>query len=96
MKWAPPYPCFERFRSLAKSFTGIAASSNHNDFGIRFDGPIEQTDGVAASGNLYSVPGIHSAAGRLLIEADDQLNPPVAVIGYEFWQRLRRQAGCDR
>ena len=84
---SPPYPCFERFRSLAKSFTGIAAYSDHNDFGIRFDGPIEQVDGVAASGNLFSVLGLHPAAGRLLIDADDQLNPPVAVIGYEFWQR---------
>src|SRR5580692_13207506 len=31
---SPPYPCFERFRLLAKSFAGIAAYAT-NDHGIR-------------------------------------------------------------
>src|SRR5450432_4513283 len=62
---SPPYPCFERFRSLAKSFSGIAAYSD-NDFGIRIDGPIEQVDAAAVSGNYYGVLGITPFAGRLL------------------------------
>jgi predicted permease len=83
---SPPYPCFERFRSLAKSFTGIAAYAP-NDFGIRIDGPIEQVDGARVSGNYYDVLGVAPFAGRLLTDRDDQLDPPVAVISYGFWQR---------
>ena len=83
---SPPYPCFERFRSLAKSFTGIAAYAP-NDFGIRIDGPIEQVDGARVSGNYYAVLGVAPFAGRLLTDSDDQLDPPAAVISYGFWQR---------
>jgi len=83
---SPPYPCFERFRSLTKSFTGIAAYAP-NDFGIRIDGPIEQVDGARVSGNYYDVLGVAPFAGRLLTGRDDQLDPPAAVISYEFWQR---------
>jgi predicted permease len=82
---SPPYPCFERFRSLAKSFSGIAAYSD-NDFGIRIDGAMEQVDAAAVSGNYYGVLGITPFAGRLLTGEDDRLDPPVAVIGYGFWQ----------
>jgi predicted permease len=83
---APPYPCFERFRSLAKSFAGISAYSN-NDFGIRIDGQMEQIDGAAVSGNYYSVLGVTPLAGRLLTDSDDRLDPPAAVISLDFWQR---------
>src|SRR5450432_2278941 len=83
---SPPYPCFERFRSLAKSFTGIAAYSA-NDFGIRIDSAIEQVDGAGVSGNYYDVLGMAPFAGRLMTASDDKLDPPVAVISYGFWQR---------
>ena len=83
---SPPYPCFERFRSLAKSFTGIAAYAS-NDHGIRIDGPIEQVDGATVSGNYYGVLGVTPFAGRLLTDGDEKFDPPVAVISYEFWQR---------
>ncbi len=83
---SPPYPCFERFRSLAKSFTGISAYSP-NDFGIRIDSAIEQVDGTGVSGNYYDVLGMAPFAGRLLTASDDRLDPPVAVISYGFWQR---------
>ena len=83
---SPPYPCFERFRSQAGSFTGIAAYSA-NDFGIRIDSPMEQVDGTVVSGNYYDVLGMMAFAGRLLTDSDDKLDPPVAVISYGFWQR---------
>jgi predicted permease len=83
---SPPYPCFERFRSLAKSFTGIAAYAD-NDHGIRIDGPIEQVDGATVSGNYFDVLGVAPFAGRLLTDGDEKFDPPVAVISYGFWQR---------
>jgi predicted permease len=83
---SPPYPCFERFRAQAESFTGIAAYSA-NDFGIRIDGAMEQVDGTGVSGNYYDVLGVTPFAGRLLTDGDDKLDPPVAVISYGFWQR---------
>lgn len=83
---SPPYPCFERFRSLAKSFTGIAAYST-NDYGIRIGSAMEQVDGAVVSGNYYDVLGVTPFAGRLMTEGDDRLDPPVAVISYGFWQR---------
>jgi predicted permease len=83
---SPPYPCFERFRSLAKSFTGIAAYAT-NDFGIRIGPTMEQVDGAVVSGNYYDVLGVTPFAGRLMVESDDRLDPPVAVISYPFWQR---------
>ncbi|SPE36331.1 conserved membrane hypothetical protein [Candidatus Sulfopaludibacter sp. SbA6] len=83
---SPPYPCFERFRALAKSFTGMAAYSS-NDHGIRIDGVVEQVDGAAVSDNYFGLLGIAPLAGRLLEAGDERLDPPVAVIGYGFWQR---------
>ena len=83
---SPPYPCFERFRSLTNVFTGIAAYSD-NDHGIRIDGVIEQVDGAVVSGNYYGLLGVAPFAGRLLTEDDERLDPPVAVIGYAYWQR---------
>ncbi|HEV3201400.1 MAG TPA: ABC transporter permease [Bryobacteraceae bacterium] len=83
---SPPYPCFERFRSLAKSFTGIAAYST-NDFGIRIGSAMEQVDGAVVSGNYFEVLGVTPFAGRLMVASDERLDPPVAVISYGFWQR---------
>ncbi len=83
---SPPYPCFERFRSLAASFSGIAAYSA-NDFGIRIGTAIEQVDGAGVSGNYYRVLGVMPFAGRMLTDDDDNLAPPAAVISYGFWQR---------
>jgi len=83
---SPPYPCFERFRALSKSFTGIAAYSP-NDHGIRIDGTVEQVDGAEVSGNYFGLLGIAPFAGRLLDYGDERLDPPVAVISYPYWQR---------
>ena len=83
---SPPYPCFERFRSLAKSFTGMAAYAT-NDFGIRIGSAMEQVDGAVVSGNYYDLLGVTPVAGRLMVASDEALAPPVAVISYGFWQR---------
>jgi predicted permease len=83
---SPPYPCFERFRALAHSFTGIAAYAT-NDFGVRFGSRMEQVNGAVVSGNYYDLLGVTPVAGRMMVASDDTLDPPVAVISYAFWQR---------
>ena len=83
---SPPYPCFERFRSLTKSFTGIAAYAT-NDFGIRIGSQMEQVNGAVVSGNYYDLLGVAPVGGRMMVASDDSLDPPVAVISYAFWQR---------
>lgn len=83
---APPYPCFERLRTRTHSYAGMAAFTN-TDVGIRFEGPIEQVDAARVSGDYFRVLGIKPAAGRLLTPEDAKLDPPVAVISFDFWQR---------
>jgi predicted permease len=83
---APPYPCFERLRSETKAFAGMAAfAADH--LRLQLDGGVEQVFGQVASGSYFDLLGLKPAAGRLMTRDDDQLDPPVAVIGYGYWQR---------
>ncbi|HSW49535.1 MAG TPA: ABC transporter permease [Bryobacteraceae bacterium] len=84
---APPYPCFERFRSQAESFEGMAAYATMGHSLIRIDGRLERASTSAISGTYHNVLGLKPYAGRLLDPADEQLDPPAAVISYEYWQR---------
>jgi predicted permease len=84
---SPPYPCFERFKSQAKSIAEIAAYTVYDKANIKVDRRLEQVAGARTSGNYYSTLGLSPVAGRLLTPADEKLDPPVAVISYEYWQR---------
>lgn len=83
---APPYPVFQRFRSEAPSFTGMAAFAA-DELRVDVDGTLEQMFGQVASGSYFDVLGLRPAAGRLLTGDDERLDPPAAVIGYGYWQR---------
>jgi hypothetical protein len=83
---SPPYPCFERFRSQARSFEGIAAYAS-TDHGVRFDGRMEQVDAAHVSGSYHDLLGLLPLACRLLTPEDEKLDPPVAVISYAYWQK---------
>jgi predicted permease len=83
---APPYPCFERFRSETSSFVGMAAFAA-DDLRVEVDGAVEQVFGQVASGSYFDVLGLKPALGRLFTMEDEKLDPPVAVIGYGYWQR---------
>ncbi|MCW5558553.1 MAG: ABC transporter permease, partial [Verrucomicrobiae bacterium] len=83
---APPYPCFERFREESSAFSGMAAFAA-DELRVEVDGKVEQVFGQVASGNYFEVLGMKPAAGRLLTLEDEKLNPPVAVLGYSYWQR---------
>jgi len=83
---APPYPCFEVFREQTQAFDGMAAFV-FDKFDLILDGRAEQVSGELASSSYFQVLGVKPALGRLLTPADDALQPPVAVIGYKYWQR---------
>jgi predicted permease len=83
---APPYPCFDRFRRESSSFAGMAAFAT-DQLPVQVDGAVEQVFGQVASGNYFEVLGIAPALGRLMTMKDEALDPPVAVIGFGFWQR---------
>lgn len=83
---APPYPCFERFRTQSTLLAGAAAYGGGH-FKIRIDGRPEQVDGSRVSGEYFTVLGLNPVIGRLLTPADEALSPPAAVIGYAYWQR---------
>jgi len=83
---APPYPCFELFREQTEAFDGMAAFV-FEKFDLVIDGRAEQVCGELASSSYFEVLGVKPAIGRMLTAGDDQLQPPVAVIGYGYWQR---------
>jgi hypothetical protein len=82
---APPYPSFERIRDEF-SLSGMAAFAT-DELRVEVDGSVEQVFGQVASGNYFQVLGVTPAAGRLMTADDERLDPPVAVIGYGYWQR---------
>ena len=83
---APPYPCLERFRRESAVFSGLSAFAT-DQLPVEIDGEVEQISGQVASGNYFDVLGVTAALGRLITPADETLSPPVAVIGYGYWQR---------
>ena len=82
----PPYPFFDRVRKNSSSFSDTAAMAA-DQLRVEVDGNIEQVYGQIASGNYFDLLGIQPVIGRLLTPEDEKLNPPVAVIGYGYWQR---------
>jgi predicted permease len=83
---APGYPVFARIRDEVPSFSGAAAFAT-DELRVDVDGNIEQVYGQVVSGSFFDVLGLKPVAGRLMTAADESLDPPVAVIGYGYWQR---------
>ena len=77
--------------SLREGLTGKAdvfGFASLYSVNIAIDGHPERAEGLAVSGNYFSVLGVGAAAGRLIGESDDRPSAsPVAVLGYDFWQR---------
>jgi predicted permease len=83
---APPYPCFDRIRTGTSSFAGMAAFAS-DELKVQVGSSVEQVFGQVVSGSYFELLGLKPAAGRLLAPGDERLDPPVAVIGYGYWQR---------
>ena len=82
----PPYPYFERLRAETTAFAGMTAFAA-DELRLQVNGTLEQVFGEIASGNYFEMLGVKPLAGRLLTPDDEKLDPPVAVIGFGYWQR---------
>jgi putative ABC transport system permease protein len=76
------YPDYRDYRDRNRSLLGLAA---HGATALSFSyaGIPERMICDEVTGNYFDVLGVHPAAGRLLVDADDN----AAVIGYSLWQR---------
>lgn len=83
---APPYPALESVRDGSRSLAGLAAYTE-DQLALTIDGVREQVTGQIVTGNYFELLGVRPALGRMLTVADEALDPPVAVIGHDFWQR---------
>ena len=82
------YPSYVEMRDHSEVFTGLAAYSIQQ---FKLGGPngVEEIIGEAVSGNYFDVLGVVPHKGRGF-SADEDLVPrknPVAVVGYDLWQR---------
>jgi predicted permease len=82
-----PYSIFKGIRKQTRSLADVFAFAPLFRVNIVDRGSGHSGIAVAASGNYFSALGIQPAAGRLLVESDDQANSPcTAVISFRFWQ----------
>ena len=82
----PPYPWVEQIRARNTSLDGMAVFATDH-IPVVIDGRVEQVLGQIASGAYFEVLGVRAVIGRTLAPDDERLSPPVAVIGYGYWQR---------
>jgi predicted permease len=89
--YSSSYPFFCAYRDLNQVFSGVLASSDNLDAGIRPAGApgVELGHVEYVSGGYFQILGIGSAAGRVITPSDDSApgGGPVAVLSYRYWQK---------
>jgi putative ABC transport system permease protein len=79
-------PLWEQVRDHQDVFSDVFAWFPHQ-FDLARGGPVQNVDGIYASGDFFTALGVRPAAGRLFTAADDRRGcSPVAVLSYGFWQ----------
>jgi predicted permease len=79
-------PIWEQIRDRQDVFSGVFAYGS-TTFNLASGGEVRRATGVWVSGDYFSTLGVRPAMGRLLTRTDDVRGcPPVAVLGYGFWQ----------
>jgi predicted permease len=85
------YPNFRDIKARTTTLSGIyAARLEAQPMGLGGADGAERIYGSTVTANYFSVLGTQPAAGRLLVDADDDGAPDshaVMVISYELWQR---------
>ncbi|HYP28843.1 MAG TPA: ABC transporter permease [Blastocatellia bacterium] len=89
------YKEYELIRDSAGTFSGVAAFRNINRLSAGYNGRAGIAQGQLVSGNYFSLLGVSPLLGRAFDETEDGAPgaDPLAVIGYQFWQR---EFGADR
>ena len=90
-------PIWEAIRDRTPAFADGAFAWSAERFDLAERGETEPVDGAWVSGRMFDVLGVTALRGRVITEADDVrgggADGPVAVIGYDLWQR--RYGGAD-
>jgi predicted permease len=86
------YPFFRQAQQRTDLFSGVASllSMTWTVHGfVNSSNDIEQMDVQLVSGSYFPVLGVNAGLGRVLTEADDQIQGghPVAVVSYAWWQQ---------
>ncbi len=91
------YPDYVYYRDHTKSLEGLMAFDGDGEDAIwNRGGTGEVLHGQFVSGNLFSLLGLNTVAGRALSVDDDRIGNPrqVVVLSYRFWkQSLEGNAG---
>jgi predicted permease len=92
------HPMFVDLRGRDRTFAGLLAYYP-TDVNLSAAGETEKISAELVSGSYFEVLGLRPAAGRLLQPGDDTTPAahPIAVLGYDFWQRrFGGQSGGER
>jgi predicted permease len=83
------YPDYLSLKGEAPAFSAMAAESANAAGVVRVGDRIERVGASSVTGEYFSMLGITPAHGRLITAADTEPGaPPVAVIGYRFWETI--------
>ena len=84
-------PIWEQIRDRRRQLFDNAFAWSATSFDLSTHGQTDNVQGVLASGDMFDVLGVQPILGRTFTEVDDARtggpDGPVAVIGYDFWQR---------
>ena len=90
-------PIWEEIRTRTPDLADGAFAWSAERFDLAERGETEPVDGAWVSGRMFEVLGVAAVRGRTITEADDVrgggADGPVAVIGYNLWQR--RYGGAE-
>ncbi len=80
------YPKYAAFRDRSEVFDGLAAQTPIS-LALASEGPAQQVEGEAVTGNYFSVLGVAAASGRFFDAAEDRggVGVPVVVLSHRLW-----------
>src|SRR5438105_9650246 len=83
------YPVFDLLQRNQRVFSAVFASTGRNQYNVETDRALFPAEVCGVTGNYYAELVANPLLGRLIGPQDVAGIPgsPVAVIGYEFWER---------
>jgi putative ABC transport system permease protein len=80
------YPDYHDYRSLSRSFDGMAAINGTSDFSIDRGGEPELVKGEYVTENYFEVLRVTAVKGRTFIAGEGQTPTPVMVLSDHLWR----------
>jgi putative ABC transport system permease protein len=80
------YPDYDDYRSLSRSFDGMAAVTGTSDFSIDRGGEPELVKGEYVTENYFEVLRVAPVKGRTFVAEEGQTPIPVMVLSEHLWR----------